>query len=800
MSKNKEPATDNPEFSTSAQALAQLNSGEYRDAIELYKTLPMEEREIYSQHIKPPHKSLSYCIAWHIQAKNTAEIQQLLKQLTAKQLDKDYPDLAAWLGFLVITDHPEFGQELPKNSAFALHLALAQKALQSYQTKNWAGVDETLKQLPYRSAFKDFRSLLKAAIITTTSITDAQALLATIPANSPYWQSAKLLLACTQKGSALAFQMTGFNPQKRELIGEIKAFDEKQLKVIERLSQQTQPLSDPVKFNLAIQYQSLFGLELTQKFCLTMLATYPAGKREYENTFGSLDPFEENRLKALIHEKNNGEYDTEFYWRQCLKVLRTTEPGNSLKAALILRRIATGQDESKQVLTLIESLDYDSEDRDSYLKILRYYGQNQKETDNNKRWLAKALQKFPQDIDVLTFAIAANMRNKAFEEAIQHALEILKADPLNYFAKKILFESHLAQARKLMQGKNYPLANSEIQQMETLKMGKSYVLHVQLIRSFFCFADQDKEQGLNRIVDVLSKMNPDPVNAHFQGALEALLTGLPVATILKELAPLKDHVLPALEMERLILLLKDYSQDDSHHQYLFKALEKIKATLKNSVQQQNYPEDLLLRFCQALDIIQHFELLRACAKWAQTQWQKPIWAYYRIYSETNGNPEKCSFKDGLDLQDCLNQATREKDQQAIVLLRNYFDRFREAHPDFGTGVFKTMLNDDVAKNEVREGLLGQLFGHLSVDVLNAINKKMDALTKTTTPEQLIAQLTNLDSNQAEKALYAMMEKPDLFTALLMLKASNQLDLAIGVSVQNVLDCFGQPKKRRFFFF
>ena len=73
--------------------------------------------------------------------------------------------------------------------------------------------------------------------------------------------------------------------------------------------------------------------------------------------------------------------------------------------------------------------------------------------------------------------------------------------------------------------------------------------------------------------------------------------------------------------------------------YLHKALEKVKAIIKQSLK-QNTSEETLLTLCQCLDRIHHFELLRACVKIAQPLWDKPIWMYYRVYAEANGNAGK----------------------------------------------------------------------------------------------------------------------------------------------------------------
>ena len=331
MKKKQVPVSSATDYSLEKKALSQFNCGKYKEAIALYKKLLVDSDndkwlqqlafcylqraftfaargmykealmlwENYNQHTQPPYEGSDHCISWLIQTKNPAKIQTALEQLSAQQIDKQYPALAALLGLLILTENPEFQQALPQDSAFITHLQFAQTALQAYQNNDLGGVNKALKQVPFRSAFKDFRTLLKATITIPDSINQAQSLLAKIPANSPYSQLARMILTCTQNGSALAQNMVQLSHKQCKIIGVIKGLNNNQLKFIGNLTKQKDHLSDKIKFKLAIQYQSLFGSELAQHFCLVMLAKYPAGLRDFKKSFDSVSDFEENRLAAL---------------------------------------------------------------------------------------------------------------------------------------------------------------------------------------------------------------------------------------------------------------------------------------------------------------------------------------------------------------------------------------------------------------------------------------------------------------------------------------------------------------------
>ncbi|MGR8933991.1 MAG: tetratricopeptide repeat protein [Gammaproteobacteria bacterium] len=798
------------------QALALFQSGKYKEAIEHYKKLLQNSDnhewrqqlaycylrraltfaakdmfkealvlwENYRQHAVPPYRHYALYLAWLVQTNNHAKIRSALEQLSAQQLDQDDPAMAALLGLLIISAHPEFQQAVPQDSTFLAHLKLVQSALQAYREGHAAGIDEALKQLPYRSAFRDFRTVLKAALISPV---EAQALLAKMPADSVYKPASRLLLACGLKGAALAREILKFNVQQRRLIGKIIGLNKKQLELLEQLSKQQEPLSDKLQFNLAIQYQTLCGPALAQRFCFALLTRYPAGQRDYNKAFGTIDSFETNRLKAFRCETNNNHYDAEYYWKQCLTALPSSETANSLKAALILRRMAGWQeDTSEQSRLLIESLEHDPEDRDCYLQILRCYSQQAKKPKDYQQWLAKTLKKFPADVDVLTLATQTAARQRDYKKACEYASKLLSVDQLNTFAKQALFSNHLAHARQLLRSKHYPAAEHEIQQAEELKIGKINTLQTQLLRGLHSFAAQDKQEGLRAILEALNKLHKDPINAHLQAAMEASLSGLPVATLLKALPPAKNSILAPQDLAHLHRLLEEYGREDGNRELLHKALEKIKAPLKKSLSQQTYDESLLLSLCQTLDTIGHFELLRHCAKLAQAKWlHKPIWMYYRVYSETNGDAGRCSYMQRMRLELNLEQARQEKDLRTATLIGNYLDHYHGVHFPGG----KDFLNDLFGGGDEDDfDPFDRLFGHLPDEIYYKLDKKAASVAKKLSPEHLVRDLEQ-QTGRGTDVFSAIMQNPDIFIALLFLKAADELGIDTGVTTKDVLECF-----------
>ncbi|RLA21710.1 MAG: hypothetical protein DRQ62_09125, partial [Gammaproteobacteria bacterium] len=448
------------------------------------------------------------------------------------------------------------------------------------------------------------------------------------------------------------------------------------------------------------------------------------------------------------------------------------------------------EEPAEQTVLLIESLQYDAEDRDIYLQILSYYQQAELAKDY-KLWLTKTLEKFPQDIDVLMQAVLEATRNKTYKKASQYATKILKIDPLNTFAKQTLFSSHLAHARRLMRERSYRLVEKEIVLAEALNIGKAYAKQTQLMRALFCFANEDKVQGLKLIVDALAKLHIDPINMHFHASMEALSVGLPVATILRALPPAKDHLLSESEFTQFMQLLEQFMNESDNNEQIHKALEKVKAPLKKSLAGQDFAESTLLGLCKILEKLEHFELLRHCAKLAFTKWEKPIWMYYRVYADNNGKPEDCTYREVMSLQYHHEQAMQNKDFQAGMLLEKLLDRYYQVHPQRSMGFLDNLFGMDDDEEEETDHM-EELFGHLPDEIVINLDKTIESLAKKTSIEQVSMDMMEIVGTN-QNIMLAIMQDPELFSALMIVQAADKLGINIDVSIDDVLKCYGVGK-------
>lgn len=801
------------------KALAKFNAGQYKEAIELYRVLLKQTAdadwqlslaqcyllrafefsakgmvkealvlwENYAQNTNPPYQSIDAYIVWTLQSNNTAKTKSYLSKLSAKQLDEQYPELASLLGFLIITAKSDLKSMLASDSILLTHSGFAQEALTAYRNNDREGVEQALQKLPFRSAFRDLRTLIKASMLFAESTEQTCSLLGKIVVTSPYRLAAELLLATVNSGAGLVTDLLQFTPPQVQIIAAAKSLNKKQAELLDVLNKQQNRLTDKLKFNLALKYQTLFDRNTLQDYCLKLVSTsYTVGKRDYIKHFGDVDKFEENRLHALSCEASKNSYDAEYYWMQCIGVLKNQGVDNSYKIALILRHLAEKKDNVKKSASfLIDSLEYDSDDLETYITILHCFENEKQQSDNFKQWLDKSIKKFPQDIDVLTLAIKASVRNKAFKKATQYAQTILKIDPVNTSAKQVLFSSHLAHVRKLIKTKKFHLVEKEIQQAETVTISKRHQALAAIMRGFYVFAAEDKKQGALQIASTVQKLNDGLFKSHFFVTMEALLLDLPVTTVLKELPPLpKNSSLSGQELLDIVKLIYWYDDEDSSNRGgLQKTLDKFKTIIRQSLKQATLNEDQLLILCECFARIQHFGFLDFCVKLAfsvSSVIGKPIWQYYRIFAKAKGDPGKCFEMDVFILQNEFVVAREQNDERTAMLIKSFVDEYYELDDIF----------DDDEDDEYGGGDLEELFSHLPDNIFRKLEPKLIELTmKYSRPEKLLKELAAQFLSNDEARLENIIEaRPDALLAFLMLKAAAELGIDTGVTPEDVIKC------------
>jgi hypothetical protein len=158
--------------------------------------------------------------------------------------------------------------------------------------------------------------------------------------------------------------------------------------------------------------------------------------------------------------------------------------------------------------------------------------------------------------------------------------------------------------------------------------------------------------------------------------------------------------------------------------------------------------------------------------------------YYQVLSVTQNLADECSYINLRRLQKSLEQAREEKDQQTIILIDKFLNQYKVAHPGKMTQFFQKLFLE--GKQQTSEDPLETLFGSLSDEILLQLSGPVDTMSKQTTLEQL-SQVIRPDDNAL---VLAMMQTPDLYNALIVVKAAEQSGVNIDANIDKVFECFG----------
>jgi len=772
--------SDKPEYRHQlAQCYLQRALGE---AAKGQFTAACESWENYASWAEPPIDAQDRHVLWLLLTKDYARGYAALESLGAGQLDQDYPELAVVLGFLLVSGQVEIATHIPQDSAFFRHWSVVQEALVAFRNGDSGSCDQALKTLPFRSAFRDFRSLLKTQLLAVPSAEQAQAMLAKIPSSSPYRSVAEAALADLQTGANFVGTASRLESHLRRIVGQAKGLSTNQMELVESVSQHDGWQGNEVCFNLALHYRSLFGNDAAQAFCLSMLEHYPAGYQDYLNYFGVKNAFEENRIQALFCEKGKNSYDAQHFWRQCIAILKQNLPENDKKIAMILRHMADNVSREEAKDLLIESLDYAPDHRDSYHKIVSFYDRDKPNPAQYEYWLERSRNCFPEDAELLADAAKSALKRKAFKQALGYAQALLEIDPENALAKQILFNDHIGRARRLIRSEQFESAQTELQAAEQWAVDKDSLARLDLLRGFYTWLAQDQQQGRRQISEALEKLDGDPVIMQFRAAMEAALLNQPCPITFT----IHDHLLPKQQLLRLMNLIAYYDEQTADRKPLLKALEDIKEPVKSSIEKLVNDEPFLLSWCGVLENIGYFELLQHCVDLAIEKGQKPIWYYYQTLVVCRGDASRLDHVTLFQLQNAMATARAESDSQAVLLIGRLIEQHQIASNPLA---FPAELAEEDDFDQV-EDLYEALFGHLSAEVMEKLEQKVQDIMLGTDPEQFAEQTVKRYSKVADShTLTLLFDDPDFFASASLLAAAEMLQIDAGVSFEDVVTRF-----------
>ncbi|BCX80751.1 hypothetical protein MIT9_P0327 [Methylomarinovum caldicuralii] len=326
------------------------------------------------------------------------------------------------------------GDEVPPDSPLARHLPAARAALYAFCRGDDAAMEAALKQLPFRSPYRDLRWWLAALACQPREEHRAEAWLARIGPDSPFREPARL------------------TPPFLKSLRPAETDDEA---LFRRPLARAREDDDPSWQNLLKQ----------------LLVHCPQCREDYERHFGPLDEADRLRLQALHLERYGDPREAFQTWVQLGKVYQTR--GDRLEAAAVARHRAElarrhfgpGAEEIEQ--SLIPACQLDPGCRQSWQDLADYY-RLRGDRQRRRRVLEAALEAFPDDDAFLTALAEAAFERGAYKKAIRLFGRVLARNPLDREARRRLFDAVVAQVGRQLAAGRSDLARKEVAAAEPL--------------------------------------------------------------------------------------------------------------------------------------------------------------------------------------------------------------------------------------------------------------------------------------------------------------------------------------------
>ncbi|MEA3465920.1 MAG: hypothetical protein U9R29_07960 [Thermodesulfobacteriota bacterium] len=444
-------------------------------------------------------------------------------------------------GAAALAGHKQLLDNLPEDIPLRSHYHLANTVLTSYCLGNLEVVGTELKKIPFRSPYKNFRTLISGLIQVNADSDRAQKILEKIPSSSPYYDLGNILSVANmtvaekltqletsdKKGCASStLSVLGLNREKGHFL--LKLIKAKQ--------------DEPKLLRLLLTNKNYFSkYELTNM--ATRLLVYCSNPEPVSFAFvkqkSTLEIF---KIEALIAEIA---HDLDFAleaWDEFLQRLPSASNDYALRYALVLRKQAqlcetlpsySEYDSDDGYEKLLKSVELDPDDRDSWLRIIELSHKHEKPAEAY-RIVKRALDQFPNDLEILLKTIDATTKRGAFKKAADLAQRLLKKDPINVRAQQLLAECHLAHGHKLYKQKKYSLAEKEFSAIEARSRYRSIGGRSYICLAMLAIATKEHSKGED-LLEKSKEFCTSPLMSTFLAAFESRCFRLPKTNFDKEL-------------------------------------------------------------------------------------------------------------------------------------------------------------------------------------------------------------------------------------------------------------------------
>ncbi len=723
------------------QAAASLSAARFKDAIVGYKALVKEERRapwvagldqayagraaelankgmfnealtIWEQRATScnTERSTPTTVLWQLQAGRIEPALGQYHALSGKLPAGELALLREYLAAAALGGETRIVASLSADDPVARDQPVAESLLMAFCNANEAGVDMALKGISHRSPFRDFRQVIKAWRAGEQTSADVPAALSRLPRQSPFRGLADTLLEL-HSGENVVIAAMQADSNTLSLQTALQGWSGKQVELLKAAAALGPEPNAKALFNLLVRFAKAFDPEDARALALKLLVHYPHGQHGFARAFGKLSDLEEATLTAQVEELNGEPPGPESSWRDVvfeldgfasneasnvdqLESSKESSPGlssasssqsssasasgdNSLRAALVLRRLATRildyQDDpytrSIAIDDLEESLALDADCVTSHVRLIELLRQSNQLKVARQR-LDQALEHFPAHTGVLLEAVQTAIAGKAFKKAARLARRLLKIDPINLKVQALLLDAHMSHARKQIASGKYDLARRELDEAATWSRSSESEGQVLLLRGML-----ECETGGTARGRTLLQQGVELSGGALVGQFRLLIEGERLQEWSgKEWLATARLPKPAkfASRESILALVRAVADTrEASTDLLAEALEPFEPALRKACKEP-FSQAEMLQVCETLHRVEQFEMLGRYAAQARRHWpDRAVFGFHYLYARCEGWCHELEPRDLDELDRIMEAAHSEGDDRTLHRLMEF---------------------------------------------------------------------------------------------------------------------------------
>lgn len=565
-------------------------------------------------------------------------------------------------------------------------------ALKAWCSGDDSRLEENLKQLSFRSPYRDLRTLLSTCLAARDGVDIGARLLERIGEDSPYRHWAGLVNDATLESRKVVTLLPQLCHEERLFVLQLKGWNGGKDKLAVKLSRLPEAPDYGSLFRLADGFKPMDLPYLSHVAKIAAIHGSAYGSRtvslkRFARRFEPLDTEPYAHAEALVAslvydhramgDRPSAFFDQEQAWVGYHHVLVNNDRVEhwQLSTALIIRHMVKLWVDSgrpmvpKAVKSLEDSLHSDPFDVPTQLSVIQYH-QEHSSLRVARSAVNNALKVYPDHLSILLTAIQIAVAGHAFKKAAGYAKKILSVDPINPEARRLLQGAHLSHARKQAVLGKWQIVKKELD--EAAEWAKTPISRIPGLILKACYelkaGQADQAPGLLQEAVTLAGT---PINACLIFRLEAKSIRFQANLLYKQVGlrfppkPLgrKQDLLTFIEFSENLL---QYHDNESLADALNQFHRPLNGVKKLGLDQQEFEQ-----VCEFWLRIRQNKLLLRYAKEASRRFDdEPIFIFFTYAANTSLN-----FDEFFQLEGAMHMAQEAGNNRLAVRIGNFLETF-----------------------------------------------------------------------------------------------------------------------------